>query len=201
MRRKIGWLALVVAVFTLGRASAQGTIPDGTFLRDSANNTWLVTGGQRAAVPIREADDAEILALPVSGQWVVASAAGIVELGGKPDWADEPEDVKLDDDPPKVSVELSADEATRGATVDVTIVATDDHGVDWVEWEGEVERNDEATDDPVLTTIHRFECEGQLSCTKTMQVTLTGQGKFVITGRARDLTGQRSDATAEITIN
>ena len=27
-----------------------------------------------------------------------------------------------------------------------------------------------------------------------------GQGKFVITGRARDMTGQRSDATADLTI-
>lgn len=200
MRRKVGLLAIVVAVFTLGRASAQPAIPDGSFVRDSADNTWLVSGGQRSVVPIREADDADILALPISGRWVVASALGLVELGDKPDWADEPAAVKLDDDPPKVSVQLSADEADRGSTVDITIVATDDHAVDWVEWEGDVERNAASTNDPVLTTIHRFECEGQPSCTRTMKVTLTGQGKFVITGRARDLTGQRSDATAELTI-
>ena len=33
-----------------------------------------------------------------------------------------------------------------------------------------------------------------------MRVSLTGQGKLVITGRARDMTGQRSDATADLTI-
>jgi hypothetical protein len=65
MRRKLGWLALFVAVFGLGRASAQAVIADGTFVRDSADNTWLVTGGQRAAVPIRDASDQEILAVPV----------------------------------------------------------------------------------------------------------------------------------------
>ena len=38
MRGKIGWLALVVAMFGLGHASAQSAIPDGTFVRDSAEN-------------------------------------------------------------------------------------------------------------------------------------------------------------------
>jgi len=33
-----------------------------------------------------------------------------------------------------------------------------------------------------------------------MAVNLVGQGKFVITGRARDMTGQRSMADAELTI-
>jgi hypothetical protein len=90
VRRQIGWLALVVAVFGLGQASAQPAIPDGSFVRDSADNTWLVTGGQRAAVPIRKASDEEILALPFGGRWVVAAAQGLVGLGDKPDWASSP---------------------------------------------------------------------------------------------------------------
>ena len=52
MRRKIGVLVLVVAAFGLGQASAEPVIPDGSFVRDSAGNTWLVTGSQRAAVQV-----------------------------------------------------------------------------------------------------------------------------------------------------
>jgi hypothetical protein len=200
MRRKIGVLALVVAAFGFGQASAQPVIPDGSFVRDSAGNTWLVTGSQRAAVPIREATDEEILALPFNNEWVVAATQGIVALGGKPDWADDPEDVKLTDDPPKVTIRLSTDEIARGDTVEITVIASDDISLDWIEWEGEPEDSDESVDDPALTTIHRFECNGEPACTNTMTVTATGQGKFVITARARDKTGQRNDATADLTI-
>src|SRR5829696_8949956 len=125
MRRKLGWLVFVVAVFGLGQASAQSAIPDGTFVRDSNENVWLVTGGQLAAVPIRKVDDDEILALPVSDRWVVAAPAGLVMLGDKPDWGKDPERIKATDDPPKVSIRLSADEVDRGATVEIVIIATD----------------------------------------------------------------------------
>jgi hypothetical protein len=200
MLRKLGWLALFVAVFGFGRVSAQAVIPDGSFVRDSADNTWLVTGGQRAAVPIREVSDEEILAVPVGDRWVVAGATGFVELGNKPDWANDPEPVKLTDDPPKVTVRLSADEVDRGATVEITVIASDDVSLDWIEWEAEAERSDESVDDPALTTIRRFECNGEPACSNTTTITVTGQGKFVITARARDKTGQRSDATADLTI-
>ena len=110
------------------------------------------------------------------------------------------EPVKLEDDRPKVTIRLSADEVDRGATIEVMVTATDDYGLDWIEWEGEVERNDEATDDPALTTVHRFECNGEKTCSNTMAVTLTGQGKFEIIARARDKTGQRDNATADLTI-
>lgn len=200
MRRRLSWIAVIVAVFGLGRASAQAVIPDGSFARDSAGNTWLVTGGQRAAVPIREVSDEEILAVPLSDRWVVAGPQGFVALGAKPDWASDPEPVKLTDDPPKVTIRLSADEADRGSTIEITVIASDDVSLDWIEWEGEAERSDQAIDDPALTTIRRFECNGEPACTNTTSVTLTGQGKFVITARARDITGQRSDATADLTI-
>ena len=200
MRRKIGWLAVIVAVFGLGRASAQAVIPDGSFVRDSADNIWLVTGGQRAAVPIRDSSDEEILAVPAGDRWVVAGPQGFVALGNKPDWAKDPEPVKLTDDPPKVTVRLSADEVDRGATVEITVIASDDVSLDWIEWEAELERNGQAVDDPALTTIHRFDCNGGKVCTNTMAVTVTGKGQFVIIARARDMTGQRSDANADLTI-
>ena len=200
MRRKLGWLALVVAVFSLGHASAQSAIPDGTFIRDSEDNVWFVSGGQRSAVPIRKASDVEVLAIPVSGRWLVGAPEALVALGDRPEWAKEPDPIRIEDNRPKVDVRLSADQVDRGATIEVTVTATDDFGLDWIEWEGEIERSGQATDDPALTTVHRFECNGEKACANTMPVTLTGQGKFEITGRARDTTGQRDTATADLTI-
>ena len=200
MRRKLGWLALVVTVFSLGHASAQSASPDGTFVRDSADNVWFVAGGQRSAVPVRKASDEEVLALPVSGRWLVGAPEGLVALGDRPEWAKEPESIKIEDDRPRVNVRLSANAVDRGATLEVTVTATDDFGLDWIEWEGEVERSGQATDDPALTTVHRFECNGEKTCSNTMAVPVTGQGKFEITARARDTTGQRDTATADLTI-
>ena len=200
MRWKIGWLALIVAAFGLGQASAQPAIPDGVFVRDSVDNTWLISGGTRAIVPIYEASDEEILAIPENGQWVTPASSGLVMLGGRPEWGKDPETLRLTDDPPKVTIQLSADEIGQGASLDVTIVASDDVSLDWIEWEGELARNDEATDDPVLTTIRRFECDGGTTCTQPWTVTPMGLGRYVIVARARDMTGQRSDATADLTI-
>ena len=71
--RKIGrrWSALVALVglaFGLGQAFAQSGIPDGAFVRDTAGNIWLVVGGQRVSVPLFQTTDAEIAAVPDSGQ-------------------------------------------------------------------------------------------------------------------------------------
>ena len=121
-------------------------------------------------------------------------------LGDRPAWANEPEPIKIEDKRPRVTIKLSANEVDRGATIEVAVTATDDVGLDWIEWEGEVERSGQATDDPALTTVHRFECNGEKACSNTMSVTLSGQGKFEITARARDQTGQRDAATADLTI-
>ena len=82
MRRKIGTLALIVAAFGLGQASAQATIPDGVFVRDGADNTWLVSGGMRSVVPIYSTSDADIMALPESGRWVVPAKRWACRAGG-----------------------------------------------------------------------------------------------------------------------
>ena len=200
MYRRLGWLVLVIAIFGLGRASAQTVIPDGVFVRDSEDNTWLVTGGMRAVVPIYEASDEEILAIPASNRWVSVISGGLVMLGNKPDWADDPEPVRLTDDPPKVTIRLSDDELDAGVPLQITVVGSDDVGVDWIEWEGEEARTDQATDDPTLIAVHRFECDGGPTCTNTWTVTPAGRGRYVIVARARDTTGQRSDATADLTI-
>jgi hypothetical protein len=204
MRRKIGTLALivvlVVAAFGLGRASAQSAIPDGVFVRDSADNTWLVSGGARSVVPIYEADDADIQALPESGRWVVPASGGLVALGDRPEWGEDPAPIRQKDQPPKVDIRLAADEITRGQTVDIVIAATDDVGLDWIEWEGEVADKHEGIEDPALAAERRFNCEGRKECSNTWTIPTTGVGEFVVVARARDDSGQRSEATADLTI-
>jgi hypothetical protein len=184
MHKKIGTLAVIVATFWLGHASAQATIPDGVFVRDSADNTWLVSGGTRSVVPIYEATDAEIAALPESGRWVVPAGAGLVALGERPEWGEDPATVRQKDQPPKVDIRL----------------ATDDFGIDWIEWEGEVADKDETVEDPALATERRFNCGGRTECSNTWTIPTTGVGEFVIVARARDNSGQRSEATADLTI-
>jgi hypothetical protein len=200
MRNKLGWMVLMMMVFGLGHASAQTTIPEGSFVRDSVDNTWLISGGTRSVVPIFQASDEEILAIPASNKWVSIISGGLVMLGNRPEWADEPETLRLTDDPPKVNIKLSDDEINTGTPLQVTLVGTDDVSMDWIEWEAEPESSDPAADDPVLVTVRRFDCDGGLTCTNTWTVTPTGHGRYVIVARARDKTGQRSDATSDLTV-
>jgi hypothetical protein len=74
------------AVSAAPRASAQGAIPDGVFVRESNGTVWLVIGGQRVAVPIWQAGDADIAALPKSDLWAVMNDGGAVSGGSRPAW-------------------------------------------------------------------------------------------------------------------
>ena len=86
---RIGAVIVVVAVssFGLGQASAQSTIPNGVFVRDSAGDVWGIGRGQRWAMPIYPASDDEINAVPFSGQWLVPNASGGTTPWDRPEWA------------------------------------------------------------------------------------------------------------------
>ena len=200
MRKSIGWLALLLAAFGLGHASAQPAIPDGVFVRDGADNTWLVTGGSRAVVPIYPASDEQIAALPESGRWVTSAAGGTIALGDRPQWAEAPAPVRRGDDPPRLTFRLAAAEINRGGTLELTISATDDIGLEWIEWEAEAPDEDQATEDPELAREHRFACDGRTECTNTWIVPTTGVGRYSLVVRARDTTGQRDVATTDLVI-
>ena len=58
----------------------------------------------------------------------------------------------------------------------------------------------ESTPPGLASVLRRIMRNSESACSNTTSVTVTGQGKFVITARARDKTGQRSDATADLTI-
>ena len=200
MRKSIGWLALLLAAFGLGHASAQPAVPDGVFVRDGADNTWLVTGGTRAVVPIYPASDEQIAALPESGRWVASAAGGSIVLGDRPEWAEAPAPIRRRDDPPKLTFQLAAAELGRGAPLELTVSATDDFGLDWIGWEVEVPDEDDATEDPELAREHRFACDGRTECTNTWSVPTTGTGRYALVVRTRDTTGQRTEATTDLVI-
>ena len=72
------------------------------------------------------------------------------------------------------------------------MIASDDVSLDWIEWEAELERNGQAVDDPVLTTIHRFDCNGGKVCTSfrngtraLRQVRLSGAADLATSSRER----------------
>lgn len=79
-------LATSMLMVTMSRVGAQGGIPDGVFVRESNGTVWLVLGGQRISVPIWQASDADIAALPDSGQWAVMNDGGAITSGDRPAW-------------------------------------------------------------------------------------------------------------------
>jgi len=88
----------------------------------------------------------------------------------------------------------------HGTPLQVTVVATDEVSVDWIEWEAAPVRSDPAAEDPVLVTVRRFDCDGGPICTNTWTVTPTGHGRYVVVAQARDKTVQGSNATADLTV-
>lgn len=84
-------VGIVVGSLVTNRASAQATLQDYTFVVDSTGETWLIlrTGPGtmiRVGVPIYPASDAEIAAVPATGQWLIPGDTTRVSLE-RPTWA------------------------------------------------------------------------------------------------------------------
>lgn len=200
MRRWAGLFALVGVVFGLGQVFAQG-IPSGAFVRDSAGNIWLVSGGQRAAVPIYQTTDDQIAAIPDSSQWVVPAAdgSGALVLGVRPSWAGgAPAAVAIPGDAlPTVTIQVDDRSIVSGQKISITLIGADDKGLQWIEWEGtyfdDGEDNDNrSTGDAELDGRHRFDCDDQKQCANVWTSTPTKKGEFKLRARARDNAEQRS---------
>lgn len=73
-------LLIIVVAALIGTggltASAQSTVPNLAYVRESTGQVFVVSGGQRHAVPLYPASDAEIAAIPSSGQWMVPKVDG-----------------------------------------------------------------------------------------------------------------------------
>jgi hypothetical protein len=213
-----GLLALAVLAFWLGRGSsdlsAQALLPDGVFVRDSGGTIWLIIGGQRAQVPFFPAGDDAVATIPDSGQWVVQGEGGTLTLGGMPDYVFQapvmvppPPPVEVaatatatpvpEDPPPTVSIQVDDERIIAGQTVSITVIAEDNKGIEWIQWEGTVEEDDDndnkATGDPDLDAEHRHFCDGRAQCAFVWQVTPNTAGRYVLRARGRDDEGNRSE--------
>jgi hypothetical protein len=213
--RWAGLLVLLALAFWLGRGSsglsAQSLLPDGVFVKDSGGTVWLIIGGQRAKVPFMPATDEVINSVPDSGQWVVSGDGGGLTLGAQPDYVNAPPVVMqastatqtptvTDDPPPTVSIQVDDDSIQTGETVSVTVIAHDNHGIDYIQWEGTIQEDDEndnkATGDADLDAEHRHDCDNQTDCAFVWQVTPKVAGRFVLRARGRDDAGNRSEWTS-----
>jgi hypothetical protein len=210
--RWAGLLALVALAFWLGHGSsnlsAQAVVPDGTFVRSSDGTVWLVTGGQRAKVPFFPAVDDVINAIPDSGSWVVAGEGGALALGGQPDYVNQAPvtqqqptatatPTQAEDPAPTVSIQVDDDRIQVGQTISVTLIAEDNHGIEWIQWEGTIQEDDDndnkATGDADLDAEHRHDCDGQKQCAFVWQITPQVPGRFVLRARGRDDAGNRGE--------
>lgn len=95
---------------------------------------------------------------------------------------------------PTVSIQLSDTRIDPGDSVDVTVIARDDRGVDWIEWrevEDDASNDNSDTDfDPILRERRRFDCDDQRDCANVWRVNPSRSGTHVLEGRARDTAGQ-----------
>ena len=217
--RWAGLLVLAVLAFWLGRGSsdlsAQAILPDGVFVRDSGGTVWLIIGGQRAQVPFLPADDGAIASVPDSGH---------VGGPGRGRHADARRDAGLrlpaadhvsadadayrgrradgDADPgepgaPMVSIQVDDERIVAGQEVSITVIAQDTSPIEWIQWEGTIEEDDDndnqATGDPELDDEHRHNCDGQTQCAFVWHVTPTKSGRYVLRARGEDEAGNRSE--------
>lgn len=88
---------------------------------------------------------------------------------------------------PNVRIQLSSDRVDRNEAVTVTVIATADRGLDWIEWRGD------NTGDAVLDENHRFDCDNRTDCANVWTVTPTKAGTFDILARTRVQGGDRTE--------
>lgn len=214
--RWAGLLVVAVMAFWLGRGSdalsAQPLLPDGVFVRDSAGTAWLIIGGQRAQVPFYPAADDVIASVPDSGAWVVQGEGGTLALGGQPDYVSAapvtlaaaatatPTATPLPEDPPpSVSIQVDDTRIQVGQQISITVIAQDNKGIEWIQWEGTIQEDDDndnrATGDPELDAEHTHNCDDQMQCAFVWQVKPSVPGSYVLRARGRDNAGTRSEWT------
>ncbi|MDP8922047.1 MAG: hypothetical protein M3O34_04125 [Chloroflexota bacterium] len=97
---------------------------------------------------------------------------------------------------PTVTLQIDDDRIDPGQDVQVTIIARDDNGVDWIQFEGvdEDNGNDNAADDPALAR-QELDCDDRTECAQVFTISPTVAGDYVLRARARDTEGNRSEWT------
>ena len=91
---------------------------------------------------------------------------------------------------PSVKIQLSDDSIDLGESVEITIIASSDQGLDWIQWEGE------DSDDGELDS-HRFDCDNKKDCARTWTVKPTKKASLDIKADARSSTGVRATSVRQ----
>ena len=114
-----------------------------------------------------------IFATDDSGLWVIPGEGGVLTLGGMPDFVNQapvvmgpPSSTSSQvsaDPPPTVNIPVDDDRVEAGQRIEITVIATDNSGVQWIEWEGTIlddgDNDNKATGDPAIDGNHRHDCD------------------------------------------
>jgi len=88
---------------------------------------------------------------------------------------------------PAVSIQLNDNVIDAGHQIQVTVIARDPRGLDWITWEGD------DTNDAELDREHRFDCNGQTECANVWTVVVSQTGRFTLNARAKTVDDVESD--------
>lgn len=86
---------------------------------------------------------------------------------------------------PTVKLQISDSSIDLGETIEITVIASSDKGLDWIEWEGD------NSDDPELDS-RRFDCDNKKDCARTWTVKPSKKGSLDIKADAKDNVGGRA---------
>ncbi len=101
---------------------------------------------------------------------------------------------------PTVTVQVDDDTIDPGQSVSVTVIANHTVGIDWIEFEGVYDGNQNSNkndnDSPADAAFarQRFDCDdSQKQCANVWTITPTISGRYTLRARARDVNDVRSD--------
>lgn len=93
-----------------------------------------------------------------------------------------------EDSGPTVSMQLDDDRIVAGQGISITLIADDESGIEWIEWEGIVADSDDNgndhqdTGDEELDAEHRLDCDGRTQCANVWQVNPQTPGTLRLAG-------------------
>jgi hypothetical protein len=101
---------------------------------------------------------------------------------------------------PNVTVQVDDDTIDPGQTVSVTVIANHNVGIDWIEFEGVYDgnqnsnKNDNDSPSDAAFARQRFDCDdSQTQCANVWTITPNVSGRYTLRARARDVNDVRSD--------
>ncbi|MCC7370044.1 MAG: hypothetical protein IT306_16585 [Chloroflexi bacterium] len=91
---------------------------------------------------------------------------------------------------PTVKLQISDDSINLGDTIEITVIASSDRGLDWIEWQGD------GSDDPELDQ-HRFDCDNKKDCARTWTVKPSKKSSVDIRADAKASDGVRASTVRQ----